>query len=197
MGSHTRASPLCRYIQPPPAPTTIMTQVQGSNLLDVLKKKMRQTKEEMEKYKEESENMARKLQVEITRREEAEGEVAALNRRIQLLEEDLERSEEKQVPEDGQPDVQRVPHRGLLRRGLGRHLRLCVPGITAAIFRYSLVPHNLEDRANDLAVLKLKQWDYFLLTKMVRNMKGSDIERLLTEMKMTKNNGSLLNQSDL
>ena len=47
-----------------------MTQVQGSNLLDVLKKKMRQTKEEMEKYKEESEDMARKLQVEISRREE-------------------------------------------------------------------------------------------------------------------------------
>ena len=80
---------------------------------------------------------------------------------------------------------------------LNRLLQLCVPGITAAIFRYSLVPHNLEDRANDLAVLKLKQWDYFLLTKMVRNMKGSDIERLLTEMKMTKNNGSLLNQSNL
>merc|ERR1712002_340517 len=72
-----------------------MTQVQGSNLLDVLKKKMRQTQEEMEKYKEESEDMARKLQVEIMRREEAEGEVAALNRRIQLLEEDLERSEER------------------------------------------------------------------------------------------------------
>merc|ERR1712072_1299662 len=53
------------------------------------------TKEEMEKYKEESEDMARKLQVEICRREEAEGEVAALNRRIQLLEEDLERSEER------------------------------------------------------------------------------------------------------
>jgi hypothetical protein len=47
-----------------------MTQVQGNNLLDVLKKKMRQTKEEMEKYKEESEDMARKLQVEIRRREE-------------------------------------------------------------------------------------------------------------------------------
>ena len=46
------------------------SQVQGSNLLDVLKKKMRQTKEEMEKYKEESEDMARKLQVEICRREE-------------------------------------------------------------------------------------------------------------------------------
>merc|ERR1711899_623200 len=70
-----------------------MAQVQGNNLLDVLKKKMRQTKEEMEKYKEESEDMARKLQVEIRRREE--GEVAALNRRIQLLEEDLERSEER------------------------------------------------------------------------------------------------------
>ena len=47
-----------------------MSQVQGSNLLDVLKKKMRQTKEEMERYKEESEDMARKLQVEISRREE-------------------------------------------------------------------------------------------------------------------------------
>ena len=47
-----------------------MTQVQGNNLLDVLKKKMRQTKEEMEKYKEESEDMTRKLQVEIMRREE-------------------------------------------------------------------------------------------------------------------------------
>merc|ERR1711974_263574 len=57
--------------------------------------KMRQTKEEMEKYKEESEDMARKLQVEICRRQNAEGEVAALNRRIQLLEEDLERSEER------------------------------------------------------------------------------------------------------
>merc|ERR1712001_435071 len=78
-----------------PTTTTRMAQVQGNNLLDVLKKKMRQTKEEMEKYKEESEDMARKLQVEICRREEAEGEVAALNRRIQLLEEDLERSEER------------------------------------------------------------------------------------------------------
>merc|ERR1712032_1795175 len=72
-----------------PTTTTRMAQVQGNNLLDVLKKKMRQTKEEMEKYKEESEDMARKLQVEIRRREEAEGEVAALNRRIQQLEEEL------------------------------------------------------------------------------------------------------------
>ena len=69
-----------------------MTAVQGSNILDVLKKKMRQTKEEMEKYKEEGEDLRRKLQVELKRREEAEGEVDALNRRIKLLEEDLERA---------------------------------------------------------------------------------------------------------
>ena len=85
-GRHQAAQPGARRPQPTqltvtPGPahcahtsttttTTIMTQVQGSNLLDVLKKKMRQTKEEMEKYKEESEDMARKLQVEITRREE-------------------------------------------------------------------------------------------------------------------------------
>merc|ERR1712179_428818 len=53
------------------------------------------TKEESEKFKEENEEVQRKLQVELMRREEAEGEVAALNRRIQLLEEDLERSEER------------------------------------------------------------------------------------------------------
>ena len=47
-----------------------MAQVQGSSLLDVLKKKMRLTKEEMEKYKEDSEDMGRKLQTEIVRREE-------------------------------------------------------------------------------------------------------------------------------
>ena len=44
--------------------------VQGSNILDVLKKKMRATKEESEKYKEENEEVQRKLQVELMRREE-------------------------------------------------------------------------------------------------------------------------------
>ncbi len=50
--------------------TQAANNVQGSNILDVLKKKMRQTKEEMEKYKEEADDMQRKLQVEIMRREE-------------------------------------------------------------------------------------------------------------------------------
>ncbi|KAF3426977.1 hypothetical protein E2986_12190 [Frieseomelitta varia] len=44
-------------------------QVQGT-LLDVLKKKMRQTKEEMEKYKDECEEYQKRLQVEVIRREE-------------------------------------------------------------------------------------------------------------------------------
>ena len=69
--------------------------VQSQNILDVLKKKMRATKEECEKYKEDAEDLQRKLQGEITRREEGESEVAALQRRIQLLEDDLERSEER------------------------------------------------------------------------------------------------------
>ena len=73
------------------------TNVQSGNILDVLKKKMRATKEECEKYKEDSEDLQRKLQAEISRREEGESEVAALNRRIQLLEDDLERSEERLV----------------------------------------------------------------------------------------------------
>ena len=50
---------------------TIMTaNVQGSNILDVLKKKMRATKEECEKFKEEAEDLQRKLGVEINRRED-------------------------------------------------------------------------------------------------------------------------------
>jgi uncharacterized membrane protein (DUF106 family) len=44
--------------------------VQGSNILDVLKKKMRATKEECEKFKEDAEDLHRKLQVEVNRREE-------------------------------------------------------------------------------------------------------------------------------
>lgn len=46
------------------------TQLQQGTLLDVLKKKMRQTKEEMEKYKDECEEFSRKFQLEAMRREE-------------------------------------------------------------------------------------------------------------------------------
>lgn len=46
-----------------------MSSQQGT-LLDVLKKKMRQTKEEAEKYQEEAEEYRKKLQIEIRRREE-------------------------------------------------------------------------------------------------------------------------------
>lgn len=46
------------------------TQLQQGTLLDVLKKKMRQTKEEMEKYKDECEEFNRKFQLEAMRREE-------------------------------------------------------------------------------------------------------------------------------
>merc|ERR1739842_161492 len=76
--------------------TTTMTTVgKGADLMEVLKKKMRQAKEDTEHLKDENEEISRKLLVEVQRREAAEGEVAALNRRIQLLEEDLERSEER------------------------------------------------------------------------------------------------------
>ena len=47
-----------------------MSQQQGGTLLDVLKKKMRQTKEEAERSKEELEEMQKRLQIEIVRREE-------------------------------------------------------------------------------------------------------------------------------
>lgn len=46
------------------------TNIQQGTLLDVLKKKMRQTKEEMEKYKDECEEYQKRLQGETIRREE-------------------------------------------------------------------------------------------------------------------------------
>lgn len=46
------------------------TNMQQGTLLDVLKKKMRQTKEEMEKYKDEGEEYQKRLQGEVIRREE-------------------------------------------------------------------------------------------------------------------------------
>jgi hypothetical protein len=46
------------------------TNIQQGTLLDVLKKKMRQTKEDMEKYKDECEEFHKRLQVEVMRREE-------------------------------------------------------------------------------------------------------------------------------
>lgn len=44
--------------------------MQQGTLLDVLKKKMRQTKEEMEKYKDECEDFQKRLQGEVMRRED-------------------------------------------------------------------------------------------------------------------------------
>jgi len=49
---------------------TMTTNIQQGTLLDVLKKKMRQTKEDMEKYKDECEEFHKRLQVEVMRREE-------------------------------------------------------------------------------------------------------------------------------
>lgn len=51
------------------------TNMQQGTILDVLKKKMRQTKEEMEKYKDECEEYHKRLQVEIMRREEVRNRV--------------------------------------------------------------------------------------------------------------------------
>jgi len=50
--------------------TNMTTSIPQGTLLDVLKKKMRQTKEEMEKYKDECEEFHKRLQLEVVRREE-------------------------------------------------------------------------------------------------------------------------------
>ena len=51
------------------------TNLQQGTLLDVLKKKMRQTKEEMEKYKDDCEELHKKNSFEVMRREEVSHEL--------------------------------------------------------------------------------------------------------------------------
>lgn len=51
------------------------TSIPQGTLLDVLKKKMRQTKEEMEKYKDECEEFHKRLQLEVVRREEVRSRI--------------------------------------------------------------------------------------------------------------------------
>jgi len=56
-----------------------MTTHMQQGTLDVLKEKMRHTKEDEEKYKDEYEKFHKRLQVEGMHQEEAESEVAVLN----------------------------------------------------------------------------------------------------------------------
>merc|ERR1712032_709988 len=83
-----------------PTTTTRMAQVQGNNLLDVLKKKMRQTKEEMEKYKEESfstqlRTLTAKCKEAEARAEFAERSVTKLQKEVDRLEDELVHEKEK------------------------------------------------------------------------------------------------------
>merc|ERR1712098_1045236 len=72
-----------------------MAEGKGKELLEVLKQKMLNSKEELEKWKEEAELMNKKRQEEVCLREEAESLVASLTRKIRLLEEDLDRADER------------------------------------------------------------------------------------------------------
>lgn len=61
------------------------TNLQQGTLLDVLKKKMRQTKEEMERYKDECEEFNRKYQLEAMRREEVSNLSSFLLQKLLIL----------------------------------------------------------------------------------------------------------------
>nr|UEK51453.1 tropomyosin-like protein 1 [Parasacculina yatsui] len=67
----------------------------SSSVLNILKKKMAQAKDELEAKRDECDELRKELNREREIRCEAEGEVSASGRRIQLLEEDLERSEDR------------------------------------------------------------------------------------------------------
>lgn len=58
---------------------------QGGSLLDVLKKKMRQTKEEMERYKDECEEYNKRMQVEVMKREEVSYESSAYQTPVVMM----------------------------------------------------------------------------------------------------------------
>ena len=72
-----------------------------------------------------------------------------------------------------------------------RLLQFLVPAFSAAVFRAHLSHYNLQARASELECLKLKQWDYFLLTHIINNLKkGSLVEELLVKiLDESKRNG--------
>ena len=61
----------------------------GANVLGVLKQKLAASKADADKYQEECEILQGKLTAETSRAEEAENETKALERRIQLLQDNL------------------------------------------------------------------------------------------------------------
>ena len=72
-----------------------MSEVTGASLLDALKRKMQQNRDEGEKFRDEAEGKTRILQVEVRSREEAEGLIANLNRKVVVLDNNVEAAEEK------------------------------------------------------------------------------------------------------
>jgi len=68
------------------------SQSPSATILDTLKKKMQMYKDELEQLRDESERSRHQLDEEKRRREVAELEVSALQRRVQLIEEDLEKN---------------------------------------------------------------------------------------------------------
>merc|ERR1712226_1645575 len=65
----------------------------GSSVLGSLKNKMPHLRDELDKYKDMYDEKCQELDDEKNKRNEAEGEVQALTRRIRLLEEDFEQTE--------------------------------------------------------------------------------------------------------
>ena len=70
--------------------TPDMSEVTGASLLDALKRKMQQNRDEGEKFRDEAEGKTRILQVEVRSREEAEGLIANLNRKVVSLDKNAE-----------------------------------------------------------------------------------------------------------
>lgn len=54
----------------------------GADLMEVLKKKMRQAKEDTERLRDDNEELSRKLQIEVQRREAVSGSYTYLDARV-------------------------------------------------------------------------------------------------------------------
>ena len=63
---------------------------------------------------------------------------------------------------------------------LYRLVQLSTPSAGEAMFRYSLVCHGLEDKVDRID--GLRSWDFFLLSRIVRNLRTREIESLLCEL---------------
>uniref|UniRef100_A0A7N5JM56 Ras-related protein SEC4 n=1 Tax=Ailuropoda melanoleuca TaxID=9646 RepID=A0A7N5JM56_AILME len=85
----------------------------GLNSLEAVKRKIQALQQQADEAEDRAQGLQRELDGERERREKAEGDVAALNRRIQLVEEELDRAQERKAADESERGMKVIENRAM------------------------------------------------------------------------------------